>query len=252
LRRRFPEFDYCYYGDTANVPYGTKSPAQVVKLSRACAQALCAEQVDAVVVACNTASALALSAIREELGTIPVLGVLEPGVEASVQALAGAAGDSPVLVLATRATVKSGAYGRALRDRGVHEVWEQPCPLLVPLIEEDWNEHPVLTLTLDEYVRAARERWAVRGAVGDSGTAVALLGCTHYPWIYDAFVRALPGWNVVNSAEAVADAIARISPDLMARAQALGAGSRGKVLWLFSDPDAVPAFATKWIQAQSH
>ena len=248
LRGRFPHLDYVYYGDTANVPYGTKSQAQVVKLSRACARALREHQVDAVVVACNTASALALDAIQEELGALPVLGVVEPGAEAAILAQASLSPEAPVLVLATRATIKSGAYGRALRVRGVTEVWEQPCPLLVPLIEEDWNAHPVLSLTLDEYVRPARER--LRATSGAGG--VALLGCTHYPWIFEAFVRALPGWTVVNSAEAVADAIAVATPALVAPPREAGISSGpGKVTWIFSDPDAVPAFAMKWIQAQS-
>jgi len=241
LRARFPHLDYVYYGDTANLPYGTKSEAQVVRLSRACARSLRSEKVDLVVVACNTASALALDAIRQELGEVPVLGVVEPGVEAALEAVHSLGEDGNVLVLATRATVRSGAYTRALSARGVAVITEQACPLLVPLIEEDWCEHPVLALTLEEYVRDHRR-------LRPSG--VALLGCTHYPWIFDAFVKALPGYKVVNSASAVAEGVA--TRFRVATSESVGRLKQtGQVTWMFSDPDAVPTFASQWISAES-
>ena len=238
LRKRFPELDYVYFGDTANLPYGTKSPAQIAKLSRESARLLMREQVDGVVIACNTASALGMEAVREELGGLPVLGVVEPGVDAVLRAKETLPSTAPVLILATRATVKSGAYLRGLKARGVQDVFEQACPLLVPLIEEDWTQHPVLDLTLEEYVRPVRD-------LGVPG--VALLGCTHYPWILESFERALPGWTVVNSASAVAEAV---SLQILAPQTARSA-RRGAVRWLFSDPDAVPSFASRWIEAES-
>lgn len=231
LKTRLSGVEFVYLGDTAHVPYGTRSAAQVRSLSSACARRLRERGVDAVVVACNTASSLAMDAIRGELGAVPVFGVLEPGVEAATAALGSL---ERILVLATRATVRSGAYGRMLRERAAGmrrecEVLEIACPLLVPMIEEGWVDHPILHRTIEEYVGGM-----------DRGPGVALLACTHYPWIEEAFARALPGWKVVNSARAVADAVTRLG--------GWGSGGRaGGVEWIFTDPDAVPEFARRWI-----
>jgi glutamate racemase len=239
LRKRIPAARYVYLGDTAHVPYGTKSPAQIQRLSVNCASTLKDKGVDALVVACNTASSWALPAIREVMGEIPVLGVVEPGAEAAVVALKafGTASDTPLLVLATRATVQSGAYARTLeRMLGMgapaRSIVEQPCPLLVPMIEEGWLDHPILHQTIEEYVHA--HRMLNRG--------VALLGCTHYPWIHAAFEKALPGWTVVNSAQAVARSLEAMPLFRDALAQGV-AGGQGGVEWIFTDPQAVPAFA---------
>lgn len=164
-----------------------------------------------------------MSEIRRVAGGTPVFGVVEPGVEAAL-----AAGAGTVLVLATRATVSSGAYGRALRARLPEgaQVIEQACPLFAPMIEEGWIDHPILHQTIGEYVGRHRE-----------GEGVALLACTHYPWIQPAIARALPRWKIVNSAEAVARAVQqalRPSP---------AGGRSGAIDWRFTDPMAVPAFA---------
>ena len=204
LREALPEAEYIYLGDTANLPYGTKSPAQVVKLSLACVHFLRERKVDAVVVACNTASSLALGEMKEALYPIPVYGVVEPGVRAVLGELKTAATDSellPIVILATRATVKSQAYGSALRevlDAQTRPVFEQACPLLVPMIEEGWIDHPVLHQTIGHYVQPYGSKYPI---------GIALLGCTHYPWIQKAVEAALPGWKVVNSARAVSEAL---------------------------------------------
>lgn len=236
LRLQFPRADFTYLGDTANVPYGAKSPAQIEKLSVDCAKKLKARNVDAVVVACNTASSLALQAVRAVMGATPVFGVVEPGVEAALEALAGSGNDrAPVLVLATRATVKSGAYGRALRARlsDANAVFEQACPLLAPMIEEGWVDHPVLHQTITEYVAPH---------VLGKEPGVALLGCTHYPWSQAAFEMALPGWTVVDSAQAIARTLARTLkgvPD---------SNHQSSIEWIFTDPTAVPGFARALIK----
>ncbi len=172
LRKRFPTFKYVYLGDTAHVPYGTKSAAQIRRFSVNCARTLFEKEVDALVVACNTASAHALDAIKRVMGAIPVLGVVEPGVTAALDHVGKKDDDSPVLVLATRATVRSGAYGRLLRKalKGRRPVLEQECPLLVPMIEEGWIQHPILQDTIAEYVAPH---------VAAQKPGVALLGCTH-------------------------------------------------------------------------
>lgn len=236
LRRQLRDSSFVYLGDTANVPYGPKSAAQVERLSVDCATRLAQEGVDAVVVACNTASALALPAIQAVVGGIPVHGVVEPGVESTVRALTqlGHPG-APVLVLATRATVRSRAYGtrlEALLGPQGYPILEQACPLLVPMIEEGWIDHPILHQTIAEYVGEHVKRHE---------PGVALLGCTHYPWIRRAFEQALPGWRVVDSAQAVAEALGKQRFD--------GAGLRaGKVEWIFTDPQSVPEFARKLME----
>ncbi len=264
LRRRLRGARFVYYGDTANVPYGTKSAAQVLALSQAAARRFHEWKVDALVVACNTASSVAIPAMKAELGGIPVIGVVEPGVESVLEAFSAIREGvpdrnrpkprselPPILVLATRGTVRSGVYGRLFRDllepavsrnEKPYPVIEQACPLLVPMIEEGWVEHPVLQQTLEEYVR---------GYASARVPGVCLLGCTHYPWILGAVERALPGWRVVNSAQAVANAVAR-AEFWQKYQKALGprslTGSEGPVEWHFSDPEALPEFAQRFIQ----
>jgi glutamate racemase len=235
LRKQLPDADFVYLGDTANVPYGTKSAAQVERLSIDAVNELQGRGIDALVVACNTASSLALPAIRAVM-RMPVLGVVEPGAQAALAALAKSDDPSVILVLATRATVNSGAYRKALAGKA-GPVIEQACPLLVPMIEEGWLDHPILHGAVQEYVS---EHFRA------NAPGVALLGCTHYPWIQAAIELSLPGWRVVNSAEAVA----RSFKSELAKLPLPKGGSgpkNGKVEWIFTDPQAVPAFARRWV-----
>ena len=245
LRRKFPSVEFVYLGDTANVPYGTKSPSQIEHLSRLCAQRLRDEKIDVLVVACNTASSWALPAIRQEVGPlVDVIGMVEPGVASVLDRCLTNTG--PILVLATRATVRSGAYRRAFETAlsqdsggpGVRDVFEQACPLLVPMIEEGWLDHKILLQTIDEYLSTHRQQ-------GREG--IALLGCTHYPWIRTQIESRLPGWTVVDSAESVAQYLA-------SRVAASGATlsdqpSSPEVKWIFTDPEAVPEFARKILRS---
>lgn len=245
LRKRFAEIDFVYLGDTAHVPYGAKSPAQIEKLSLACAEVLRKKQIDALVVACNTASSWALSSLRKAMDPVPVFGVVDPGIRAVCESVRRVFqshgpiyGEFPILILATRATVQSGAYGQSLRDalasdsdlQGIDfTIYQQPCPLLVPMIEEGWIQHPILKATVQQYLEPYSPR----------GPGVALLGCTHYPWIHSVFEQALPGWEVVNSAQAIVRALEQSS--LLDRADhSLTLG--GQVEWFFTDPEAVPDF----------
>ncbi len=256
LRLKFPHADYVYLGDTAHVPYGPKSPNQIQRLSIECAKTLKQKNVDLVVVACNTASSWALPEIQETMGTRPVVGVIDSGAQAALDVLH--LGLRPVLVLATRATVQSQAYSKALRTQwelsasntsqpksnGI-KIIEKACPLLVPMIEEGWIDHPILHQTILEYVGQYREPLT---------QGVALLGCTHYPWIQAAIQKALPGWEIVNSARAVANGLAqndlfcRESTTASPRTQASGNPKMGKIEWIFTDPDAVPDFAQRLIE----
>ncbi len=245
LRKEFPEVHFVYFGDTLHVPYGTKSASQIRHLSTSAAERIRAHGVDALIVACNTASSLALPEIESALGSTPVYGMVEAGVRAVLKAAEESdcrAPPGPVVVFGTRATIRSGVYGKYFReafsvessDGRRREVFEQACPLLVPLIEEGWVQHPVLDATLQEYVARFRD-----GAPG-----IALLACTHYPWIRAAFERALPGWKVIDSADAVASRLREESSKLRI-------GSRGTefspasapaepVEWYFSDPEVAP------------
>lgn len=234
LRKEFGHDQFVYLGDTAHVPYGTKSPAQVRKLSVDCARTLREQGVDILVVACNTASSLALPEIQQASGeSVRVVGVVVPGVRAALQAH-HELGDpyAPILVLATRATVKSGAYREKLEALKL-PVIEQACPLLVPMIEEGWTDHPILHQMIEEYVKPHRSAYS-RG--------VALLGCTHYPWIQKAFEKALPGWRVVNSASAVAS-------HLKEHEGLKSSQGSAPVNWIFTDPDAIPAFVSKGVKS---
>jgi glutamate racemase len=254
LRKRFPDAEYIYLGDTANLPYGTKSAAQIERLSRDCAKHLKGMDIDALVVACNTASAHALDAVREEMGSSPVLGVVRPGVEAVLGELQSGgleldAITTPILILATNATVRSEAYGRTIRNllqadlpgRLPLPIIEQACPLLVPMIEEGWIDHPILEQTIQEYVGMHVKTYE---------PGIVLLGCTHYPWIQEAIEKALPKWKLINSAQAVADALEREGL-FKTKASRGGKHVASKVQWIFTDPLAVPAFARKWMESTS-
>jgi len=188
LMRRLPGESILYLGDTARLPYGTKSAATVGRYTRRNVDFLVARGVKAVVVACNTASALALDGFTEP---VPTWGVIEPGAETAVAATRGRVG-----VLATESTIASGAYERSIRRRapGV-EVMSQPCPLFVPLVEEGWVEDPVTRQVADRYLEPLLA----------AGVDTLVLGCTHYP-VLEPLLGELAGDAVtlVDSAEAMA------------------------------------------------
>ncbi len=192
ILRRLPWVDTLYLGDTARVPYGTKSAAVVTQYSLRNARFLVSHDVDLLVVACNTASAVALPALREALA-IPVIGVVEPGARAAARATRS----GRIGVIGTPSTIASGAYQRALiAQRREAEVVARACPLFVPLAEEGWTDPD------DEVVRAAVGRYLAPLAEARIDTLV--LGCTHYPLLEAAIGRALPGVTLVDSAEAIA------------------------------------------------
>lgn len=198
IRQRLPAHPTIYLGDTARVPYGTKSAEVVVRYSRNNAALLLRHGVERLVVACNTASAHALEVLRDELA-IPVLGVVEPGVEAAIAARPG----GRIGVIGTEGTIASGAYQRAIEARaGRPPVVARACPLFVPLAEEGWTEGPI-----PEAV-AARYLGDLRGRVD-----ALILGCTHYPLLRPAIQRVL-GDEValVDAGAAVAEAIAAQRP----------------------------------------
>ena len=181
------------------------------------------------------------------MGETPVFGVVQPGVDAVMKEYVH---KTPIIIFATRATVKSGIYKKLLEKQFQKKptspsllhwdespsIFEQACPLLVPMIEEGWLDHPILHQTLKEYALPYAQ----------SPPGIALLACTHYPWISSAFQNALPGWKIIQSSEAILDSIKDFcvhngllkskSPSMPSRTE-----------WIFTDPDALPLFAKKLI-----
>jgi glutamate racemase len=195
IRRVLPNEDLIYLGDTARVPYGTKSPATVVRFACEDTQFLADQQVKAVVVACNTASAWALSTLERRFD-LPLFGVILPGVRAALARTR----NRRIGVIATPATIRSQAYTRGLlaRDDSL-ELVVRDCPLLVPLVEEGWTSGPVTAAVLREYLAPLLAR--------DIDTLV--LGCTHYPLLKEAIAEATGGRvALVDSAESCAEYVA--------------------------------------------
>jgi glutamate racemase len=200
LRTLLPNEAIFYLGDTARVPYGGKSAATVERYSLEIADLLLAENCKAIVVACNTASALALPRL-EEMSPVPVIGVIRPGAEAAVAATR----NRHVGVIGTRATIKSGAYLRAIQslDEAV-QVTARACPLFVPLIEEGWLQGEITDRVVRQYLTPLVE----------DGVDSLVLGCTHYPLLRAAIGRFLgESVTLVDSAQNCAAAVAQLLED---------------------------------------
>jgi glutamate racemase len=202
LLRNLPQANFAFLGDTARLPYGSKSRRTIARYAAESAQFLVREQgAEFLVIACNTASALALDAIQGAV-PVPVLGVIEPGA-ASARA-ASVTGD--VLVIATSATVESRAYTAACQARGLRAL-EKACPLLVPFAEEGWTDHPVTAEVIRIYLSELLGEAADKGLQPDT----LVLGCTHYPLLRPLIEIAVPyGMKVIDSAEATAVEAARM------------------------------------------
>ena len=203
LIEQIPEASYLYFGDTARLPYGSKSAATVAHYAVGAVRYLQDQGAELLVIACNTATALALDEIKAA-ADVEVIGVVEPGADAA----AAASHKRRVVVIGTEATVSSHAYRRALEARGV-AVREKACPLFVPLVEEGWVEHPVTEQVARIYLSEA-----FSGDANDTEDAsdadVLVLGCTHYPLIKPLLRRVTPGHvAIVDSAESTAQAVAR-------------------------------------------
>lgn len=196
LMERIPQARYAFLGDTARLPYGSKSRRTIARYAVESARFLVREQgAQLLVIACNTASALALDAIQDAV-PVPVLGVIEPGARAA--RAASVTGD--VLVIATDATVQSHAYAAACQKLGLQAL-EKACPLLVPLVEEGWTAHPVTAQVIDVYLSELRAQARMAGLRPDT----LVLGCTHYPLLRPLIEQAVSaGVRVIDSAESTA------------------------------------------------
>lgn len=218
IRRRFPAEDVAYFGDTARVPYGNKSPETVTRYSREIARFLMSKQIRILVVACNTSSAVALDELNGRL-PVPVLGMIEPGARAAVEATR----NGRIGLIGTRATVSSGAYARAVKALDPRAaVLAQPCPLFVPLVEEGWAEDPV--------TREVARRYLEPLLASDVDTII--LGCTHYPVLIPVLQDvAGPGVALISSATSAVDGLA----NLLAPAGGGGEAGRGRLTCFVTD-----------------
>ena len=213
LTEALPREDFIYLGDTARLPYGTKSNEVILRYSRENSEFLLAKGIKMLVVACNTSSAVAVAEISR-LTVIPVIGVIEPGAAAA----ATVSRNGKIGVIGTDATIASGAYTRAihaLRPRA--EIYTRACPLLVPLVEEGWTENEIAQRTVAFYLESLKQ----------SGIDTLLLGCTHYPLLRGLFERVLgPGVRIVDSAGATAVAVSnRLTALRLARPNGIGSQS---------------------------
>ena len=192
LMRQLPSEDVVYFGDTARVPYGTKSKEAIVRFSHENVRFLLKHRVKMIVVACNSSSSFALESLRASYG-LPIVGVIVPGACKAVRMTT----KKIVGVIATSATIHSGQYAKTIKeiDKKI-KVVNQPCPLFVPLAEEGWYDNLVAEETAKKYLQS----------VVRSKADVVILGCTHYPLLRDVIQKAVgPRVCLINSAKEVAE-----------------------------------------------
>ncbi|MCA9706022.1 MAG: glutamate racemase [Myxococcales bacterium] len=225
LRAHLPHESFVYLGDTARLPYGTKSPHTVTRYAEQAARVLVDRGVKMLVIACNTASAVALPHLQAQLAPLPVVGVVEPGAAAACEA----SGHGRIAVIGTESTIRGGAYDRAIaRRRSDARVVGRACPLFVALAEEGWCDGPIVEAVAERYLGD------LRPSPGDPESIDCLvLGCTHFPALRSALARVMgPEVALVDSAETTARAVARI---LDRDERAAAPGPAGEVALLATD-----------------
>ncbi len=197
LREALPGESFLYLGDTARLPYGTKSARTVERYAKQAAQVLVDRGVKLLVLACNTVSAVAVESLKKQFGPLPVVGVVEPGAEAACAATK----TGHVLITATEGTIRGAAYERAIRRRRPDAtVIGQPCPLFVALAEEGWTHGDVPALTAKRYLEPRLR--------DDAQIDTVVLGCTHFPVLAEVVQDAVgPDITVVDSAQTTAVAV---------------------------------------------
>ena len=213
LRRRLPGETLLYLGDTARVPYGTKSAETVHRFSREAVEFLLARNVRLIVVACNTVSAVALEKLQTEF-SVPLVGVVIPGARGAVRKTK----NRKIGVIGTEGTIRSGAYEREIKKLNpAAEVTSTACPLFVPFVEEGWLEGEATRLVADRYLTSLKK----------TGIDTLILGCTHYPLLKPVIQEALPNIVLVDSAEETATQVApMLKPET---------GEKGEELFFVTD-----------------
>jgi len=225
MRRMLPTEDFFYLGDTARLPYGTKSPQSISRYALQSARLLIAEQIKLLVVACNTASAVALAKLQEAFHPVPIIGVIEPGAEASCKASVS----GRICVVATESTVRQGAYERAIRLlRPEASVVSIACPLFVALAEEGWIEGPLVEGIIKRYLDS------LFSSKKENKPDCLVLGCTHFPILAESIRNVVgPTIAIVDSAETTA---VRVAQELSERGlQHSRKRGQGRVRFLATD-----------------
>lgn len=224
IMRHLPNENLVYFGDTARVPYGSKSKDTIIRFSRQIIRFLKTKDVKAIVIACNTASALALEIVRQEID-IPIIGVVVPGARAAVRETR----NKKIGVLGTEATIKSEMYTRLMQQEDADvSVVGKACPLFVPLIEEGFAKHHITKEVIDIYLQDVKE----------SGIDTLILGCTHYPLLRDSIAEYMgEDIHIVNPAYETAIDLQRIL-----QANALDNRGDGDVHYEFYSSDAPVKF----------
>jgi glutamate racemase len=203
LVERFPAESYVYIGDTARLPYGTKSPETVIRYSRNLTHAVLQHNVKAVVVACNTASTHALEEVKAVAAPIPVIGMIEPAAKAALAVTK----NNRIGIIATSGTVRSGAYTRQLQElRPEVEVFSQPCQMLVALAEEGWSSGDITESVIRRYLDPLFQQ-------SSTPPDTLILGCTHFP-VFEPLLREILGEEItlINSGKAAAESLATYIP----------------------------------------
>lgn len=237
LRQRLPSEHILYVGDTARVPYGSKSAAAVTRYATEITRWLMRDPVKMLIVACNTVSSVAMGTLTDVLdptGAVPLMGVIGPGAHA---ALAETGPGGRVAVVGTEGTIQRGSYQRVLKalDPQV-EVFARACPLLVPLAEEGWHEDPVTDAVVERYFAPIR----------DWGPQALVLGCTHYPILREAIARVMgPQVTIVDSAEPTAREV-----HALLAARDLHRQGEGQTRFFVTDgPDRFAAVGERFLRA---
>lgn len=199
LRAQLPSVDFIYLGDTARLPYGTKTPASVTTYALQATRALLARQVDFIVVACNTAASAALPILQKEFPNTPIVGVIDPGAKAAC----ATSQSGRIGVIATEGTVQGGAYTRTIQSYWPEaEIISHSCQLLVALAEEGWNEGPLVQQIVDELLRPLKDK--------NHEIDCLVLGCTHFPPFAQIIQNSIgPAIKIVDSASTTAILVAQ-------------------------------------------
>ncbi len=218
LHRLLPEERVIYIGDTARTPYGSKSPETIIKFAGQIVEYLMRCNVKMIIIACNTATAIALDTLRERYPAVPIIGVIEPTVKKVVSD-----GCTKVGVIATKATVSSDVYGKELRAMAPDiEVHSAACPAIVPLVEEGLTDTKIMELTVRHYLD---------DFVSEYGFEHLILGCTHYPLVADHIHKLYPQLKLYSSSAEVVNEAA----DIMRERDMLASGSEFKDRYYASD-----------------
>lgn len=195
LGEKLPDTDFIYLGDTARLPYGSKSPKTIRQYVEQNINYLIQQNVEAIVVACNSASSVLRA---EDQWPVPVFNVIDPGADQACLRT----NNLKIGVIGTRATVNADVYLKAIKKRNLQaQVFQQACPLLVPLVEEGWVEDPITNLVVFRYLNPLKEK----------GIDTLVMGCTHYPVLKNAFAKVMgPSVSLVDSAQSIAENLSQM------------------------------------------